>query len=109
MMLPSGNDAATVIAENIGYFIYVLQRRKAFKEVCENDIKDSSRNICPLDYFLKEMNTEAKKLRLKGTWFANPHGLPVKANKSSAADIGILACHAMKIPLIREITSRRTF
>jgi len=37
--------------------------------------------------FIREMNITAKKLHLKTTRYANPHGLADKANHSSAFDI----------------------
>ena len=41
--------------------------------------------------FVLKMNQYAKKLNLKNTYFANPHGLPNKANLSTAYDIFILS------------------
>ena len=41
--------------------------------------------------FIKKMNEYAKKLKLKNTNFANPHGLPNRSNLSSAYDIFLLS------------------
>ena len=57
----------------------------------------------PMKYFLQEMNRYARALGLESTNYANPHGLSHKNNKSTAADIGKLACIVMQDPLVREI------
>lgn len=49
----------------------------------------------PMKYFLQEMNRYARALGLESTNYANPHGLSHKNNKSTAADIGKLACIVM--------------
>ena len=41
--------------------------------------------------FVKKMNKYAKRLKLKNTNFANPHGLPNKSNLSSAYDMFLLS------------------
>ncbi len=46
--------------------------------------------------FVKKMNNYAKKLKLKNTNFANPHGLPNKSNLSSAFDIFILSSRLIR-------------
>jgi D-alanyl-D-alanine carboxypeptidase (penicillin-binding protein 5/6) len=79
MMLPSGNDAAVVLAEEIGSKIYELlpKAKKAGKT--------------PFDLFVDEMNRTAHFLGLRQTRYANPHGMAVKGNKSTTADLGKLA------------------
>jgi D-alanyl-D-alanine carboxypeptidase len=50
------------------------------------------------------MNRLAYTLSLRSTNFANAHGLSNKSNRSTAGDLGRLACLAMKqYPLIRKI------
>jgi D-alanyl-D-alanine carboxypeptidase len=49
----------------------------------------------PIKYFIQEMNRYARALGLESTNYANPHGLSHKNNKSTAYDIGKLACIAM--------------
>ena len=46
--------------------------------------------------FVIKMNNYAKKLNLKNTTFANPHGLPNRANLSSAYDIFKLSSKIIK-------------
>ena len=46
--------------------------------------------------FVKKMNDYAKKLNLKNTNFANPHGLPNRANLSTAYDIFKLSSKIIK-------------
>ena len=60
LIIKSANDSAVAIAEKIS----VTERK-----------------------FVLKMNNYAKKLNLKNTNFANPHGLPNKANLSTAYDI----------------------
>ena len=62
-----------------------------------------------MKYFLQEMNRYARALGLESTNYANPHGLSHKNNKSTAADIGKLACIAIQDPLIREIVINKSY
>ena len=55
------------------------------------------------------MNRYARALGLESTNFANPHGLSHKNNKSTAADIGKLACIAMQDPIVRDIVNKSTY
>ncbi len=62
-----------------------------------------------MKYFLQEMNRYARALGLESTNYANPHGLSHKNNKSTAADIGKLACIVMQDPLVREIVIQKHY
>jgi D-alanyl-D-alanine carboxypeptidase len=62
-----------------------------------------------MKYFLQEMNRYARALGLESTNYANPTGLSHKNNKSTAADIGKLACIAMQDPLVREIVINKSY
>jgi serine-type D-Ala-D-Ala carboxypeptidase (penicillin-binding protein 5/6) len=81
MMLRSGNDAATAIAEHVGGSVAG---------------------------FAVKMNQLAKKLGLKETNFANPHGLDHDQHYSSAHDMAILTAYALKNPIFKEIVATKT-
>lgn len=83
LMLNSGNDAATAIAEHIG--------------------KD-------VDGFAKMMNDKAKQLGLKDTSFANPHGLDNENHYTTAYELGLITCYALQNEKFCEIvnTKRKT-
>lgn len=76
LMLRSGNDAATAIAEHIGGseegFVYL-------------------------------MNAKAEELGLTHTHFANPHGLDAEGHYSSANDLAVLTAYALHNPVFKEI------
>lgn len=76
LMLRSGNDAATAIAEHIGGseegFVYM-------------------------------MNAKAEELRLTHTHFANPHGLDAEGHYSSANDLAVLTAYALHNPVFKQI------
>ena len=76
LLLASGNDAAAIIAEYIG-----------------GTIGD----------FVVLMNEKAKTLGLKGTHFANPHGLHNEENYTTASDMAKIALEAMKNETFRSI------
>jgi len=99
LMLPSGNDAALTLAYGFGNIIV----RKKKKKVVEGA------PVSPVKEFVKEMNKLAKKFGLKNTYYANPHGLSEKGNRSTAADLGKLAFLALQIPLIETIVSCKTY
>ncbi len=83
LMMASGNDAATAIAEHIG-----------------GTVED----------FCKMMTARAAELGCKSTVFLTPHGLPCEGHYTTAHDLALIAREAMKHDLFREIvgTSRAT-
>jgi serine-type D-Ala-D-Ala carboxypeptidase (penicillin-binding protein 5/6) len=56
-----------------------------------------------IKYFLKEMNSNAGKLKMFQTNFDSPHGLANKYNYSTAYDLCLLTHKCMQIPLFREV------
>ncbi len=83
LMLASGNDAATAIAEHIG---------------------GSVSDFCAM------MTARAAELGCKHTVFLTPHGLPCEGHYTTAHDLALIAREAMTHPEFREIvgTSRAT-
>lgn len=81
LLLNSGNDAATAIAEHI----------------------DGSKQ-----QFSIRMNEFVQSLGTKNTHFTNPHGLHHEEHYTTAADMGIIARYAMQNPRFREIVSTKT-
>lgn len=77
VMLRSGNDAATAVAEYCG---------------------DGSEQK-----FVDMMNAKVKELGLTGTHFANPHGLDAKGHYSTAHDMAILSAYALRNPTFAQI------
>ncbi|WP_227013442.1 D-alanyl-D-alanine carboxypeptidase family protein [Paenibacillus psychroresistens] len=80
LMLRSGNDAATAIAEHVGGteegFVYL-------------------------------MNQKAEMLGMLNSHFMNPHGLDVKDHYSTANDMAILTAYALKNPIFQEIVQTK--
>ncbi|WP_138492992.1 D-alanyl-D-alanine carboxypeptidase family protein [Paenibacillus pinistramenti] len=80
LMLRSGNDAATAIAEHVGGseqgFVYL-------------------------------MNQKAEMIGLTHTHFANPHGLDHKEHYSTANDLAKLTAYALHNPVFRQIVATR--
>lgn len=95
MLLPSGNDAAYSIAEYFGMLLL------------EIGLPPITKSYDPVTVFVAEMNKNAKELGLSCTHFANPHGLPNVANKSTALDICKLATACMDQPVFAEIVSKQ--
>ncbi len=78
LLLNSGNDAATALAEHVAG---------------------------STDAFVAMMNAKAQALGMADTHFANPHGLDAEGHYSSAYDLWLLAREAMKNPTFREIVA----
>lgn len=98
LLLPSGNDAATALAEHFG-------RRFSNEDaaILPENLTDAQSH----DLFVEEMNRTAKAIGLSHTTFKNPHGLTAAGHHSSAYDLALLARAAAEFPLFREITSTR--
>ena len=85
LMLPSGDDAALVIANAVGG---------------------------STDHFVTLMNLFSERLRLFQTHYDNPHGLNLTGDQdhyTSASDLTRLAEYAMHIPLFAQIVQTRTY
>lgn len=76
LMLRSGNDAATAIAEHVGG---------------------------SEEGFVLLMNKKAEMLGLEHSQFQNPHGLDANGHYSSANDLAKLTAYAMHNPVFKEI------
>ncbi len=76
LMLPSGNDAATVIARGVA-------------------ASDTA--------FVLKMNLLATALGLMETRFVNPHGMSANGHHMSAYDLAVLSRYAMTVPGFPEL------
>jgi len=76
VLVQSGNDAATLIAEAVGGSV---------------------------DGFVALMNSKARQLDLINTAYVNPHGLDAKGHYTSAEDLTALARYAMRNPTFRQL------
>lgn len=83
MMVPSGNDAALVLADYVG----------------GGDV----------DAFVDMMNAKAKELGCTGTHFTNPHGLHDDNHYTTAHDLYLITKYAMSLPHFTEITSQTLY
>ena len=83
MMVPSGNDAAVVLADYIG----------------KGDI----------NAFVEMMNAKAKELGCKNTHFANPDGLHDKNHYTTAEDLAKITQYALTLPEFSTITNTATY
>ena len=82
LMIPSGNDAALVLADYIG----------------GGDI----------DKFVEMMNAKAKELGCSNTHFANPHGLNDPNHYTTVRDMATITKYALTLPEFVEITDTAT-
>lgn len=83
MMVPSGNDAALMLADYVGH----------------GDVSA----------FVDMMNEKAKELGCTGTHFANPHGLQDENHYTTAHDLAIITKYALNLPYFTEITSQLSY
>lgn len=78
LLLPSGNDAANVLAEYCGGSI---------------------------DAFVEMMNRRAQELGLRDTQFRNPHGLDAEGHYTTAADLAKLLSFALQNEQFKKVFS----
>jgi D-alanyl-D-alanine carboxypeptidase (penicillin-binding protein 5/6) len=83
MMVPSGNDAALVLADYVGGG--------------------------SVEKFVDLMNKKAKALGCTGTHFANPHGLHNDGHYTTAADLVKITRCAMSLPYFVQICSQTRY
>lgn len=80
LMLRSGNDCAETLA------VY-----------CSKSIEN----------FAELMNKTAKKIKAFDSNFTNPHGLHDENHYTTAYDLALISCYAMKNPIFREIVGTK--
>ncbi len=79
LMLRSGNDCATVLANQ----------------------------IIPYNDFIALMNDTAKKLGANNSNFVNPHGLPNDNHYTTAKDLALISAYAIQNEVFKEIVSTK--
>lgn len=100
MMLPSGNDAAHMIAVCFGSLLLSQSKKNSLA---------SSSAPSPVQEFVKMMNVMAMKIGLRNTVFVNAHGLSEKGNRSTVSDLGRLGYIVMQEPLIASIVDKQSY
>ena len=83
MMVPSGNDAALVLADYAGGG--------------------------SVDKFVELMNEKAKALGCTGTHFANPHGLHNDEHYTTASDLVKITRYALSLPYFMQVCSQTRY
>lgn len=86
MLLPSGNDAAYILAVEVGRLL------------AKNDNLPASQAAAA---FVDLMNQQAKSLGMTGTHFVNPDGYHEEAHYTNYQDLVTMAKLAMENPVIR--------
>ena len=92
MLLPSGNDAAYILAAEAGRAMY---GEKANQVSTDEAVKR----------FVKEMNDQAKLLGMSGTNFANPDGIHSDSHHSTYADLAVMGTLVLADPIIMKYAS----
>lgn len=88
MLLPSGNDAAYVLAVNAG------------RVICKNPnagVDDA------VKCFMDTMNRQAKDVGMTGTHFSNPDGIHRSKHYTTFADLALLGKMSLENPTIMEM------
>lgn len=139
LLLPSGNDAATALAEHFGHSIRDWQQSRqpaasksgqsdhtapdhtdpdhtnsnkpelSQKEASVPEPDTSSRASQSSAAFVEAMNHWSRARGLRQTHFANPHGLPDESHRSTAADLAKLTQLALQTPRLRTIVNTRQY
>lgn len=82
MLIPSGNDAANVVAQAVGPSI---------------------------PEFMEGLNAYLKSIGCEQTHFLNPHGLHDPSHQSTAYDLALIAAEALKNPVFCEIVAKTRY
>lgn len=89
MLLPSGNDAAYILAAAAGKMMY-------------GDKANETGTDTAVKRFVEEMNAQAKLLGMNGTNFANPDGIHSDSHYTTYGDLAIMGTLALEDPVIRK-------
>lgn len=107
MMLPSGNDAATMIAEIGGCMVKAKQDSNIDITLFEDEewLSQAIKEGPTVGNYIREMNRLGKIVGLLDTNLANPHGLSNRSSHSTAYDLAKLCTYSMKNPIFRKIVN----
>ncbi|CAD8045853.1 unnamed protein product [Paramecium sonneborni] len=119
LMLPSGNDAAVLIAQTIGTIILFNQYNKKL-DLKLIDIEQLSADgyyynhqfrfqYCPIEVFIKQMNLYSHQIGQQNTQFACVHGLANEDNYSCCNDIITLSIECLKYELFQTVISCKEY
>jgi D-alanyl-D-alanine carboxypeptidase len=105
LMLPSGNDAAMCLAENIGRLLRLKLGRNFNPKIL-----NYKKCVHPDFYlFVDLMNQNRKILGMKDSFFMNPHGLNNQKNFSTCEDLLLICKESLKIDLFREVVKCKEY
>jgi len=110
LMLPSGNDAACLLAEAFGLLMFyekIKPEENLYENIVSIDLTSYESTANFSNQFIKEMNRKCKMLGLYNTSFTNPHGMTTSVNVSSAKDLLTLSVYCHKNPLFMKIASAK--
>ena len=109
LMLPSGNDAAQTLAENIVTHRYILEKHKNCNpnDLSYDEEVPADKNLEVEFYSL--MNKKAKELGLHNTNYDSSHGLMNEDNYSCCYDQARLSVEAMKSQLLQDIVRTASY
>ena len=115
------NDVVTITKETVGVegsSIYLEEGEQiTVKELLYglmlrsgNDCAETLAVFCSknIDNFAKLMNETAKKIGAVNSNFVNPHGLHDDNHYTTAYDLALISCYAMKNPVFREIVGTKS-
>jgi D-alanyl-D-alanine carboxypeptidase (penicillin-binding protein 5/6) len=111
LMLPSGNDCANVIAENLGALLFFdkMGEKNMLNGLKSIDLSEDYSNIrLYTDTFVRYMNSIARELNMRSTLFSNPHGLSGREHYSSAEDMALLSAHLLNVSLVEQFIECRS-
>lgn len=94
MLIPSGNDAAYVIA---------VHTARRMSENADMPAREA------VSYFCRMMNKRAKEAGARHSNFANPDGYQCDEHYTTAQDMALIAEQAMKYKVFREIVKTEEF
>lgn len=91
-----------ITMENCLYGIMLMSANEVCNGVAEHIAGD-------IDGFVDMMNDKAGELGCKNTHFANPNGLFNKKHYTSAYDMGLISCAAMKNSMFRKVAGTELY
>jgi D-alanyl-D-alanine carboxypeptidase len=91
LLLPSGNDAAYIIAAQLGH-----------------SMDETVSGQDAIDLFCRCMTEKARELGCENTVFLNPDGIDKDGHETTASDLLKITLHALEQPFIAETVSAQT-
>jgi D-alanyl-D-alanine carboxypeptidase (penicillin-binding protein 5/6) len=104
---PKTGESSAYLLQGETFTLYELLEAALIKSANDSCVAIAEAVAGTVPKFVALMNEKAKEVGAKDTHFANPHGLHDPNHYTTAYDLALIACAALKYPVFNEIIATK--